>query len=159
MEYLTVAPGDLGVQRGIVRWSLALHSPSFNVVVSPDKLPATPEEQEKTSAPPKDTASQSQDPDVVPSLGGYTDVESSVAPAPAVVEVSAAETEAPPDALPVPFTPSIDKTLNMKVTKNGAPVRPPAPLPVGMTIAMLKGRLDPKKKVKWVCVVLISCTH
>ena len=52
------------------------------------------------------------------------------------------------DGLPVPFTPSINKTLNMKVTKSGQPVLPLMPLPVGMTIPMLRGRLDPKKKIK-----------
>lgn len=155
--------GDLGVQRGVVRWFLARHSPTFNVSISPEKLPQNSKSQESQTQTPASTPSrtpsltassssqsqsqsQSQDPDVIPSLGGYTD-ESSIPPAP--TDMTKDEDEEP-DALPMPFTPSINKTLSMIVTKSGEPVQPPEPLPVGMTVAMLKGRLDPKKKVKWV---------
>ncbi|TCD59784.1 hypothetical protein EIP91_011467, partial [Steccherinum ochraceum] len=149
--------GDLGVQRGVVRWFLALHSSDYKVAISPEKLPATEGQpvQTPTATPTQSQSSQSsassQDPDVLPSLGGYTE-ESSIPPAPVATSgdgdgpSKAEATEA--DALPIPFTPSIDKTLTMKVTKTGQLVQPPAPLPVGMTIPMLKGRLDPKKKVK-----------
>ncbi|THH27849.1 hypothetical protein EUX98_g6343 [Antrodiella citrinella] len=145
--------GDLGVQRGVVRWFLARHSPDFNIDLSPDKLPQNPDSGSQTPSTPSMAAStssqsqsQSQDPDAVPSLGGYTDT-SSLLPVPVDTEK---EEEGEPDGLPIPFTPSINKTLNMRVTKTGEPVQPPEPLPVGMTVAMLKGRLDPKKKVKWV---------
>ncbi|KAH8083774.1 DNA glycosylase [Cristinia sonorae] len=144
--------GDLGVQRGVVRWFLALHSPDYNVTISPDKLPSNPENsQTPAQTPTASTSSQAQtplqDPDALPSLGGYNE-DSSIPPVPAETEDISKEETTEPSALPVPFTPSINKTLNMKITKSGQPVEPPAPLPVGMTIPMLRGRLDPKKKVK-----------
>ena len=45
--------------------------------------------------------------------------------------------------LPTPFTPSINKTLNM-ASKAAQQV----PLPAGLTVSELKKRLDTKKKIK-----------
>jgi DNA-3-methyladenine glycosylase II len=47
-------------------------------------------------------------------------------------------------SMPTPFTPSINKTLN-SVKGSNVP-----PLPDGLSVAILKSRLDPKKKVKYV---------
>ena len=139
------------MQRGVVRWFLALHSPDFNIIISPDKLPRDPEAEDSSSQTStqsqENMASQSADPESLPSLGGYTDLSVPSAAIPSDEDIAAAaDTEI--DGLPVPFTPSINKTLNMKVTKSGQPVLPLMPLPVGMTIPMLRGRLDPKKKIK-----------
>lgn len=46
-------------------------------------------------------------------------------------------------SIPPAFTPSIKKTLN----KVGGTV---VPLPSGIDVGVLKGRLDGKKKIKWV---------
>lgn len=45
-------------------------------------------------------------------------------------------------SMPEPFTPSINKTLS-KLKKGPKPA-----LPSGLTVATLKSRLDPKKKIK-----------
>jgi len=46
-------------------------------------------------------------------------------------------------APPTPFTPSINTTLNKSFPEKQA-----TPLPEGLTVAVLKSRLDSKKKVK-----------
>ena len=39
--------GDLGVQRGVLRWFLSLHNPSFRIDISPEKLPKDPDADDK----------------------------------------------------------------------------------------------------------------
>ncbi|KAI0076123.1 hypothetical protein K474DRAFT_1663375 [Panus rudis PR-1116 ss-1] len=50
--------GDLGVQRGVLRWTLALHDPKFKIKISPDKLPTANTEKEKTDEQDSSQASQ-----------------------------------------------------------------------------------------------------
>ena len=47
--------------------------------------------------------------------------------------------------LPTPFTPSINKTLNMFATTRTVPV---PPLPKGLTVGNLRTRLEKKTKIK-----------
>ena len=50
-------------------------------------------------------------------------------------------------SIPPAFTPSIKMTLNKPATKPGLN---PIPLPDGLSVALLKSRLDSKQKIKYV---------
>ncbi|TFY63150.1 hypothetical protein EVJ58_g3421 [Rhodofomes roseus] len=119
--------GDLGVQRGVLRWFLSLHAPTTHpLTISPEKLPKPEEEAEKNQS----------NGDVLPVLGegaagsqsqtrALTPDLSSIPPAPSALPETPDEkgttkdnSLAPSDEdrgnpLPPPFTPSINKTLNM----------------------------------------------
>jgi DNA-3-methyladenine glycosylase II len=45
--------GDLGVQRGLLRWILSLHQPEFRIEISPTKLPDPNEDPQKAKDKPK----------------------------------------------------------------------------------------------------------
>ncbi|EPQ57693.1 hypothetical protein GLOTRDRAFT_38343 [Gloeophyllum trabeum ATCC 11539] len=137
-------PGDLGVQRGLIRWFLSLHNPSYTIDISPQKLPKAPDEkEEEETGGPSDALTPSA-PTAFP-------------PVPALPETpkknrgrgKAKATESDDDddlgPLPPPFTPSINRTLNARVPEE---VRRVEPLPEGLTVAVLKSRLDGKKKIK-----------
>ncbi|KAH7914124.1 DNA glycosylase [Hygrophoropsis aurantiaca] len=143
--------GDLGVQRGILRWFLSLHSPAHSFTLSPEKLSGNDAEAAAIKAKAK------ADEDVLPVLGkegneiqeddatiaGPSDI-SSVPPAP--VSATPFKNEAVPASLPsLPplFTPSINKTLH--ADNASAPLEP---LPEGLSVAILKNRLNSKNKVK-----------
>ncbi|OBZ68024.1 DNA-3-methyladenine glycosylase 1 [Grifola frondosa] len=164
--------GDLGVQRGLLRWFLSLHSPSYPLTISPKKLPQNPAEEDEDAD--KDAnalpitingasngASSTQE-----TLSGSLDV-SAILPAPvlpatpvrrnnragkgkAKAEENSDEAEDEAMALPPPFTPSINKTLNMFASTDEFK---PVPLPEGLSAAVLKSRLDGKKKIKYVFVM------
>ncbi|KAJ6475362.1 DNA glycosylase [Mycena vitilis] len=119
--------GDLGVQRGILRWVLSQHSPSYSFTVSPEKAPS----------PTKKTAKKKlNDDDALPVFGQSGEQETPRTPPP--VEGGSAMIPLPPT-----FTPSIKRTLAKAAQDDGVP-----PLPAGLTVADLKSRLDGKKKVK-----------
>jgi len=158
--------GDLGVQRGVLRWFLSLHDKDFRVGISPQKLPKDPEEEQKTAS--KTEAEQTQtSKDTLPIIG-ETNGESSqsqsrppITPTPDAsihlpvpIDVSTEDTPANPETksvnaveatpsilglpfMPQPFTPSINKTL----AGHGSPKA----LPESLTIATLKSRLNGKK--------------
>ncbi|KZT26847.1 DNA glycosylase [Neolentinus lepideus HHB14362 ss-1] len=135
--------GDLGVQRGVARWFLSLHSPSHKIDISPQKLPKAPNEDDEEglsgalapTKPPFDA--------------------SSLPPAPALPEtpkkskqtkkVDNEEDDEDLGPLPPPFTPSINRTLNAPVSDD---VRELEPFPESLSVAILKSRLDGKKKIK-----------
>lgn len=159
---LTPPVGDLGVQRGLLRWFLTMHSPAHAVSISPEKLPQAPDE------PP--TPKSTVDDETLPVLGqssseiNIPEDPSSLPPAPAATSApktpvpkapsrrttktasdsldSSDEDEIEESTLPTPFTPSINKTLNMT---QGVSV---LPLPKSLSVATLKARLDTKKKIK-----------
>ncbi|EIW63533.1 DNA glycosylase [Trametes versicolor FP-101664 SS1] len=148
---------DLGVQKGMLRWFVSLHSPSTHPVsLRKDKL----SKEDETSA----VAGTSLGPPMGAEGEGATTMPraatpdaSSILPAP---DVSAESTPAPKgkgkkkaaddgvseNPLPAPFTPSIAQTLNMKTTttEDGGKYTPP-PLPEGLTVAVMKNRLSGKK--------------
>jgi len=143
--------GDLGVQRGVVRWFLAQHSPSYSFTISPEK--------DKVASPSKKKAKKSKaEDDALPVFGESStavDGDESKEEQDDVLPVfGAAAKEAPRTPppvkdtsamvpLPPTFTPSIKRTLAKAAQNDGVP-----PLPEGLTVAELKSRLDGKKKVK-----------
>ncbi|KAJ8596603.1 DNA glycosylase [Rhizopogon salebrosus TDB-379] len=158
--------GDLGVQRGMLRWFLSRHSSKHPFILSPHKVGgAEPDtnttERASTSAmgPPPTPApkitTDSQladaeiDNDVLPTCGSSSQSQSqtppqpgpvdqsSVPPAPLLGTPSVASLKLIP-ALPEPFTPSIDKTLNTDPMNT-------EPLPDALSVPILKARLEGKK--------------
>ena len=138
--------GDLGVQRGVIRWFLSLHSPQHPYAISPKKLPKAPGDD--------DTAMAEASPSTIPASvaappRATTPDASSVPPGP--VPSTPVRGDGVADAIPAPppaFTPSINRTLNKVLpSEYVAPA-----LPQGLTVQELKSRLDGKKKIK--CVYL-----
>lgn len=163
--------GDLGVQRGMLRWFLSRHSSNHSFTLSPHKLSGaepdtntTKQSSANTMGPPATPApritaiSQLTDAeinnDVLPTLGSSSQSQSqtlpqpsptdqsSVPPAPLLATPSVASLKTIP-ALPESFTPSIEKTLNADPMNT-------EPLPDGLSVPILKARLDGKKKIKYV---------
>ncbi|TFK44684.1 DNA glycosylase [Crucibulum laeve] len=142
--------GDLGVQRGLVRWFLSLHSPSHSFSISPQKVGGQASEKKKESKAKKSTKKDKED-DALPVPGVSKDADAGIEQSPDISSIPPATNLKNGDSeglasLPPAFTPSIKKTLNKPATSNGS-VAPPA-LPKGLTIAELKSRLDGKKKIK-----------
>jgi DNA-3-methyladenine glycosylase II len=148
--------GDLGVQRGLVRWFLSLHSSSHRYSISPDKLTGQPG---SSSQAINTTTEKNQD--VLPVLGKpkrrkshnaeTRDDELDELP---VADVSSVLPAATPHrkgkskgsqlpSMPTPFTPSINKILHTNANGNSSP-----PLPEGLSVEVLKSRLEGKKKIK-----------
>ncbi|KAF7315747.1 DNA-3-methyladenine glycosidase [Mycena indigotica] len=124
---------DLGVQRGLVRWFLAQHLPSYAFSVSPQK---------NDSASPKKRSKKAQkdSDDELPALNSQTEDHNARPSTPPPPEDSGS------GAVPLPptFTPSIQRTLKKTFIEKP----PPPPLPAGLTVSELRSRLDGKKKVK-----------
>ncbi|KAI0051911.1 DNA glycosylase [Auriscalpium vulgare] len=124
--------GDLGVQRGMLRWFLSLHHPPFKVDISPQKLPKDPNEEPAmpgTGTPASKTKAKAKVNGK--SVKAEDDLESGVGVTPSILGLP---------SMPPLLTPSINSALE---PKGEVP-----PLPEGLTVSVLKGRLDPKKKVK-----------
>lgn len=154
--------GDLGVQRGVIRWFLSLHSPSaYPITISPEKLPKNPEEDEAANGNKNADKDESTLPVVGESSGtqsarASTPDASSILPAPATGPTTPAkhkgksknsrDTQDDGAVLPTPFTPSINKTLN--IAARDVLLQPPPPLPEGLTPAILRSRLNGKNKIK-----------
>ncbi|KAF8503093.1 DNA glycosylase [Gautieria morchelliformis] len=167
--------GDLGIQRGVVRWFLSLHSPKDAVTVSPKKVPAPPSDDPTVQAGIRDEATsssiqlQAELNGRLPSITPAFDEPgvSSVSPMP-VTPVKGRATfslEGPPESpdkagldtgsmatLPEPFTPSINRTLYSESFTGAGDVDGDAPLkkdppslPEGLTVMSLKARLNGKK--------------
>jgi DNA-3-methyladenine glycosylase II len=152
--------GDLGVQRGLLRWFLSLHFPAHPFSISPEKVSGQPGSPDK-----KGKVKSNEDKDALPVYepdDGNTETDtlplpdvSSVPPAPGMStpkkkgKGKGKGSDLP--SMPTPFTPSINKTLR------GVENAPPAvPLPEGLSVGVLKGRLDSKKKIKWVQSMFFS---
>lgn len=124
--------GDLGVQRGVVRWFLSLHSPVHNYTISPEKVGGV-------ATPKKAKGKKSTKADELPALDSVDSVAlgtSSVPPG------NTSDETADVSSFPPTFTPSIKETLNKTATTATVP------LPTGMDVALLKSRLSGKNKVK-----------
>lgn len=142
--------GDLGVQRGVLRWFLSRHLPSYGITIEPKKIPKPPtdeDEDEEPAASQKESAPE----DTSAILPAPT---APVTPAPKrngkgkgkgkkKVQEDSDDTEDEAGVLPTPFTPSINKILAK--SSDGSPE---PPLPEGLTVGTLKSRLDGKKKIK-----------
>ncbi|KAI0743612.1 DNA glycosylase [Daedaleopsis nitida] len=145
--------GDLGVQKGMLRWFISLHSPSMPVSLRKDKLV----EQEVEDAIEGGSAGE---PNVAraatPDVSSLPPALDALLPSTpkkrgkgkATAGDSAAEKEPVESgmALPQPFTPSINRTLNMlgKAEEGETTAKVP-PLPEGLTVAQMKTRLSGKK--------------
>jgi len=161
--------GDLGVQRGLLRWVLSLHQPEYRIEVSPKKLPdpaADPRKAAEGSAKLKSTPAKSKKPvkntptsaridsdqegepaaDELPTLNGRVPIppsEEVSSSLPAVAASTATPGAFGLTSMPPPLTPSVTKALS-----RAPDAPPPPPLPVGLTIESLRSRLNGKNKVK-----------
>ncbi|KAF7376144.1 DNA glycosylase [Mycena sanguinolenta] len=121
--------GDLGVQRGVVRWFLSQHVPSYSFTASPEK-------NQLASPSKKKVKTVQEEDDALPVFGepSSTAAEETPRTPPPAEDASAIP-------LPPTFTPSIKRTLAKPALDDGIPA-----LPEGLTVAELKSRLDGKKK-------------
>ncbi|KAJ7084384.1 DNA glycosylase [Mycena belliarum] len=131
--------GDLGVQRGVIRWVLSLHSPSYSITVSPEKNVASPLKKKTKKA-------KDEEDDILPVFGQSSDADGQSPQTPPPANDVTAVVPLPPT-----FTPSIKRIL----AKDPEP-KSIAALPEGLTVTELKNRLVGKKKVKG---ALLSPTH
>lgn len=140
--------GDLGVQRGVARWVLALHSEKDPVSISPQKLSEQDKDaQAKSSA--KITATKTKAPakdkDALPDVSAMlASPESSILPVDGTdgVPATAEDEDESTGPLPPAFTPSVNKVL-ARLDEG-----PPPPLPAGLSVTELRARLTGKKKIK-----------
>lgn len=148
--------GDLGVQRGLLRWFIALHAPAYPVSLRKDKLidqdaddsPVSGSQKvlEEAHATTPDASSVPPVPDTLPPSTPKKKGKSQAAGGGAAAEPETSM------GLPEPFTPSINRTLNMLGKPDeagGSEVNVP-PLPEGLTVAQMKTRLNGKNKIKYV---------
>ncbi|KAI9508211.1 DNA glycosylase [Russula earlei] len=153
--------GDLGVQRGLLRWVLSLHQREYRIEISPKKLSGPTESKSKPKAKPTksgrstvggstciqtemDSDSEREAEPEADELPGASALGTPLRPDKIAGE-GAALTPGPPGlpSMPPPLTPSVTRALS------GAPdASPPPPLPAGLTVASLRSRLDGKKKIK-----------
>lgn len=129
-----------------MRWFLSLHAPSYKIALSPEKAPRSPDDQEEASQKTNQaTDTQTQESEVSASSQladrAQTPDLSSVPPVPDINLKTPAAGNSDTGPLPPPFTPSINQTLNMQTDA-------PAPLPESLTPAIMRSRLDGKKKIK-----------
>ena len=119
--------GDLGVQRGLCRWYLSLHSDEHPITVSPEKkkTPAKPKSAKKGK---KAAAKEVNVKEEAEAGDNDTGANGSDDPARTVTNI------------PPPFTPSVTKILRTKPLSH-----PPPGLPDGLSVATLKSRLSGKK--------------
>ena len=128
-EYPTrFSTGDLGVQRGLCRWYLSLHSDEHPIVVSPQKkkTPAKSKSAKKGKKAADEAKEEVEDAD--DEGDDNAGPSGSRDPAGTVTNI------------PPPFTPSVTKILKTKPLS-----QPPPGLPNGLSVAMLKSRLSGKK--------------
>jgi DNA-3-methyladenine glycosylase II len=131
---------DMGVQRGVVRWFLSLHSPSYKIRISSKECESQEDKKADTEITPKTKAkgrgkkpNAKAEEDALPVL-------SSVPPGPAsgsMADGALAEIA----SMPTSSAPSTNK-----IFQKGSKL--PTPLPDGMTVATLRSRLDPSKRGK-----------
>jgi DNA-3-methyladenine glycosylase II len=126
----------LGIQKGLVRWFLSLHSPLHSYSISPEKVggSATPKKVKKAKADPQEAGE-------LPSKGKDDDIDLNDA---SMYFVPPGTSGSATDVIPA-FTPSIKNALYKSTLTPG---RKPVPLPSGIDVSHLKRRLDGKNKVK-----------
>lgn len=125
--------GDLGIQRGVCRWYLSLHSDEHPITVSPEKK--TPAKRKSVKKGKKAAADEGEEELEAEDRGSDTTAANgSGKPGETVANI------------PPPFTPSVTKILKTKPLS-----RAPPDLPDGLPITALKSRLS-GKKVKRVAI-------
>jgi len=141
--------GDLGVQRGLLRWFISQHTnPQGEVKLNKEKQVETKEEklEEESQLPPLNTAKDSSPQGVRQTpkkrgIGAPSETPQKGQLEPNVIEPREEGGES--DRLPVPFTPSISRVLQPTPSE----WKPP-PLPSGLSVGVMKSRLDGRKKIK-----------
>lgn len=130
---------------------MALHSPTYNISISPDKV--TGGELKSTSLD-KDDDDDEEGTLPVFGAGGATPAEpqdvSSVPPGGVTATPMPDGSKKNVAAMPPPLTPASRKIL----TSTNAPA---IPLPSGLTASELKSRLDGKKKIKYALYRFCHC--
>jgi len=119
--------GDLGIQRGLCRWYLSLHSDEHPITVSPEKK-KTPAKPKSAKRGKKAAANKANEEEAEADNDNDTGANGSGDPAGTVTNI------------PPPFTPSVTKILKTKPLSH-----PPPGLPDGLSVATLKSRLSGKK--------------
>ncbi|KAG2150848.1 DNA glycosylase [Suillus clintonianus] len=135
--------GDLGVQRGMLRWFLSRHSSKHAFTLSPHKLSGGEPKDDKTKGA---STSAMGPPPTTPAprttsgsrLTGDVEPDNDVLPTSSESQSQTPASNKLIPALPEPFTPSIDKTLEADAMNT-------EPLPEGLSVANLKSRLEGKK--------------
>jgi len=170
--------GDLGVQRGLLRWVLSLHQPEFRIDVSPKKLPdstvgsrkakgsgkATPAKSKKLAKNAPNSAEikaeidsdQEGEPaaDELPTLNGRLRRVPTPPPIKSLIKSEGVSSSFPagtttPGPLGIPLVPPPPLTPSVTQVLSRAPdAPPPPPLPAGLTVDSLSKRLNGKNKVK-----------
>ncbi|KAG8864555.1 hypothetical protein FRB96_005058 [Tulasnella sp. 330] len=138
--------GDLGVQKGLLRWVYASHSTeaSKKLRIAPHRLPGAPDADEET----RDDSVVMASPQKEAPLVEGEEPSTSVLPAPSNLSVlpatptkkSNSRTASQPSTLAALFSPAKDNELVLN----------PITLPDGLSIAMVKSRLAGKKVKKGV---------
>ncbi|KAG1730782.1 DNA glycosylase [Suillus lakei] len=135
--------GDLGVQRGMLRWFLSRHSSKHAFTLSPHKLSGGEPNDDKTK---QTRASAMGPPPITPApkttcgsqLAGDVEPNNDVLPTSSDSQSQSPASIKSIPVFPEPFTPSIDKTLEADAMNT-------EPLPEGLSVANLKSRLEGKK--------------
>ena len=145
----------------MLRWFLSLHSPKHAYSISPKKLPKAPDDEDDAedkenvnSNSQVDTNTEVAKAEDDPKAGASSILPSSasVFPVPRTPRKKGSQDDEDDEsdglpslpAPPTPFTPSIHTALN----RAPAAEKSIHPLPEGLTVDILKARLDGKKKVK-----------
>lgn len=118
--------GDLGVQRGLLRWFLSLRSPDYSFGIAPEKVGGS-----------RETKLDEGD---LPSVSNGESIAMDVEPSSAFPG-SSRQTDDTTGILPA-FIPSAKTALRKSVMDSG---KVPRPLPVGLDVATMKSRLKGKK--------------
>lgn len=136
------SPCDLGVQRGLIQWFLSLHSPSYPAILSAKKASGLELEQPvRTEDDVIPVGLPRQDLKVKePELEVETNPHLSSVP----IAAGATPISGGP-AMPTPLSPSINQTLRISGQSHSGNLEP---LPEGLSVTILKSRLDGKKKIK-----------
>lgn len=125
--------GDLGVQRGVLRWIISQHSSPESPIKLSQK--AAPDDDD-------DKMELDQSQELKDAITNAVAATGSMAPPQTPKKTKKSDDSADGLSLPPPFTPSINRVLKAPVI--------PTPLPAGLTISELRARLNGKKKIKWV---------
>lgn len=156
-SYASVLAGDLGVQKGMLRWFISLYSPSAPISLRKDKLVDQDAEDviEGGSAGGQNAVARATTPDVSSLPADPDALLPSTPKKKGKGKANAGDSESESGmALPPPFTPSINRTLNMrKADSEGETTGEVPPLPDGLTVAQMKTRL---KGTKVKCVLLFQ---